>query len=210
METTYTYKINPKLFGSLYCPTCKSKLKRKRLIDIFSQGLICKNNHHFFIELKEPSLTESAKCPFIKGPIFKKAEDVKLIKSWLTNFTYRSKLNGQLAVMIRRIYEIYTANLHIPNECDVFKYCPLCAKSLKEFEQRDIWVQGLRCNEGHKFFDRLGSLRFQYQGEDLILETEMSDEILHTLLKSWLKRDKVLETQLHRQIKSILINYKEK
>lgn len=208
LEPIYKYPIDKKLLNFLHCPTCKSELHRLQLLDIFTQGLICENNHRFFIELQNPIGTETAKCASIIGSTAK--DNKRIIKSWLTNFKLRSKLNSQLATMIRRIYEISESNKNITYEYNIFKYCPFCVKPLENFEQSDAWVQGLRCSNAHEFLARTGEgIGFSYRKEHICLVEEMSNTTLLILLKNWLKEkiSSALRNQLHSQIKEIMISF---
>lgn len=207
VELIYEYKFDPKLFNLLACPTCKSKLKKIQLIDMFAQGLICENNHRFFIELKAPLSIETAKCSSIKGTTIKNSSEI--IKIWLTNFQYRSKLNNQLAAIIRRIYEILNENIRILHNSDVFKYCPFCFDALRKFEQNDIWFQGLKCGNSHQFLARNG-ISFFFGNEQVTLQEEMPDTVLFDLIKTWLRnKNGELKSNLHDQIRLVMENFRQ-
>ncbi len=209
IEPIYKYTIDQKMLDSLRCPTCKSKLERVQLIDLFVQGLACNNNHRFYIELQTPIISvKRVKCTSMKGSIAR--DNMGIIKSWLTDFKLRSNLNNQLATMVRRIYEITKDNLNVAYGYDIFRYCPFCVNPLKKFEQSDIWVQGLRCNNTHEFFAREGQgIGFLFEGEYINLVEEMSNTSLLVLLKNWLKEkiSRELKVQLHSQIVSVMLSF---
>jgi len=205
-EYTYKYKFLKKLIDLLRCPTCKYKLNPIQLIDIFLLGLVCDNNHRFFIELQSPLATETVKCASIEGPTIKNRDNLEIIRVWLTDFKFRSKLNNQLAIMIRRIYEISKDNLHIIYDYNIFKYCPLCSMPLREFKQDDVWIKGLKCKNNHEFFERDG-VGFSFDGGYVNLKEEMADKVLYSLIKRWLKKEKNLQLQLHSQIKLVLMEF---
>ena len=211
IEPAYTYRFDLALFDALYCPTCKLRLNRVQLVDIFVQGFACKNKHRFYITLQEPNCTESAKCSKIRGPYYKNFNSLELGKKWLMEFEYRSKLNNQLATIVRRIYEISMMGLRVPYDAStqqdkVFHYCLLCKEPLKLFSQSDAWVEGLKCPNNHEYFSRNG-LTFSFHNKSIIFHDEMSDKTLTSLINLWLAGGKELATQLHDQVKLILEDY---
>jgi hypothetical protein len=206
-EDTFKFNIDPKLYGLLHCPTCKLKFITTDFLDIFVQGFSCKNAHRFFIELQNPLMDASAQCEKMILNDLENNKDEDLIRLWLATNTLREKLNNQLATIMRRIYEIYTASLHIKYDQEIFQYCLLCRDSLKPFEIQG-WGQGLKCGSGHEFSERDG-VHFMYKGNIVYLRPDMSDENLRFLVSAWLKGDKTLDTNLHPRIKSILSKYKK-
>lgn len=210
-DSLHRYNFDKRLLDQIYCPTCKDRLSRVELVDVFVQGLKCGNGHRFFIPLIEVLLSETEKCPLLESVEDRSSDPLKIIRIWLSDVNYRSKLNGQLALILRRIYEIKTNNLHNKKDATsgaeaIFKFCPICMNPLVKFEQDDIWVQGLKCSEGHEYFARNG-IHFFVEGELVELHDEIADSTMLSLVKSWLQDKKVLKSQLHYQIKMILENY---
>lgn len=204
-DNIYKVNVDTNLLNSLKCPSCKADLNKHEIIDIFELGLSCKNNHRFYVEIRIPLSTNTENCAVIEWPLANDNELV-VIQSWLTDFNLRSKLNNQLANIIRRILEIKSKKINIENNYEVFKYCIFCSNELSEFQQNDVWVKGLECIKHHRFLVRNG-LGFQVNGYSLKLQDDMSNSILVNLVEAWLRPNKFLEKQLHEQIKRILKDF---
>lgn len=192
-----------------YCPTCRSELNPYSLKDAYLQGLSCLNEHYFFKTCQDVLSTESIKASKMSSPASGNEKDIDVIEYWLTDNKARATLNNQIAVILRRIYEILKDNRHIPYNDKVFVFCPLCRMPLEMFDQPDIWVRGKRCNNSHEFYERGGTVNFSFQGKRENLSEEMSDKTLLFLIDGWLKSNRLLEEQLHGEVKKILTKFKE-
>lgn len=190
-----------------YCPTCGLELTSYPLLDIYLLGFSCPNNHYFFKTCQEVKSIESLKAKKMQPPASKGENNFDVIEYWLTDKKARAVLNNQIAVLLRRIHEIYKDDRHIIYDSPVFILCPVCAKTLEAFDQPDMWVQGKRCNNAHEFYERGGTIHFSFQGERNNLSQEMSDKTLSSLVDGWLKDNRSLEDQLHVEVRKILARF---
>ncbi|MBI1882929.1 MAG: hypothetical protein HYS08_01820 [Chlamydiae bacterium] len=206
MEKVYEYKIELRSLDLLHCPTCRLELRRIFLMDPFLQGLICEKQHRFFVELKAPLSVETAKSSLIEAPPNKNRNDLEIIKRWLGQIQYRSKLNNQLATILRRIHDISVEGLHISYDYSIFQYCPICADGLRNFDHENSWTQGLRCSRGHEYGARNG-IGFILEKQHIQLQEEMEDKMLFSLIDGWLRKDTLVKEQLHQEIELVLSNF---
>ena len=209
VKEVFQFDVDQKLIDRFYCPTCRLKLRRTHLLDSFVQGLVCRDGHRFFITLQAPTSVATDQAAAIQSSL-EETNSSQIIKMWLTNYALRSKLNEQLATMMRRIYEIEEHALHVASDATagtqtVFRYCPLCRDNLVLFDQSDAWVEGLRCPRGHEYRARDG-LSFFPGGKLVKFHEEMADGTLNTLIEFCLK-DNPNDLQVHRQIRSVLQDY---
>lgn len=189
-----------------YCPACGSEFRNHPLKDIYLVGMSCKNGHYFYADCKDVSGRASTR-PSISSPEYNGHNEREIIEFWLTDIDARAALNPQLAVMIRRIHEILFENRHIPQEHEIFKYCPICRSELMNYDQDDCWVQGKKCSNSHEYAERGGAINGVHAGERIGLSAEMSDESLRWLIDGWLKDRKVLKAQLNKELAQILHKY---
>jgi len=201
-------EIQSEWLDTFHCPLCKLPLKKVDTLDIFIQGMKCERNHRFYIPLKSPSMAAVERCTSTKGS--PQNDELAVVQDWLTDVKLRSVLRDDLATILRRIYEIKTANMRVAytpsaaHIAEIFKYCPLCTELLNPYNQDDVWVQGMQCANGHQFRMRNG-IAFSIGDSTLIyLHEEMADETLHWSIDQWFKDDPRFRKQLHPQIKAIL------
>ncbi len=186
----------------IYCPSCCEKLNKIDSIDIFIEKFSCKNNHRFYVPIQEVNASKSEKVHGISLKSTQNDEDS--ILKWLSENKYRKFLNDQLALLLRRIYEIKKNGNNITDDgLSQFIYCPLCKDKLLQFKQVDIWVIGLRCNNNHNFLYRNG-----VRDDNFKLCDEPSNKTLLFLIKTWLKKNSILESNINEQILNILKRYK--
>lgn len=192
-----------------YCPTCGAELTPYSLIDIHLSGLSCQNKHYFYETNKDVLSVDSLRVKEIKKTASKNKNDLELIEYWLTEKEARSVINDQIAVILRRIYEIIKEQRHIHYEKSVFVLCPICRGKLETFKQPDVWVEGLKCNNSHKYYERGDTIRFKVHDILRNLSKEMSDETVLFLVDGWLKENSLSDTQLHDDMKRIMKKYKK-
>lgn len=193
-----------------YCPTCGAELGPYPIKDIYLSGLSCPNKHFFFKSKRDVLSIDSLKAKSRPSPSSDGGRDLEVIEYWLTDEGARATLNDQIAVILRRIYEILKDRRHISREPNVFVFCPLCRMPLKDFDEGDSWQRGQRCNNSHEYRERGGTVDFWIEGTRANLSEEMPDVTLMVLLECWLKGDRLSETQLHGEIKKILSRFKER
>ena len=151
---------------------------------------------------------DSEKAQSFPSPKFNEKNASEIIEYWLTNEEARAKLNTQIAVMIRRIYEISTHKKHISKPVNAFTLCTICNNELRKYEQPDIWVVGKKCSQSHEFAERGNAIHFFYSGIVVELSTEMSDDSVSWLANQWLKeKNKQMKLQLNKELVAVLKIY---
>jgi len=193
-----------------FCPTCGDEFGPYPLMDIYLKGYSCANGHYFYSEIKKVLAVDSAKAQSFPSPKFNGENDGEIIEYWLTNEEARSKLNTQIAVIIRRIHEITKQKKHISKQVNAFTRCTICNNELIKYEQPDIWVVGKKCSQSHEVAERGNAIHFFHSGELVELSAEMSDDLVLWLSKQWLKdkSNKHMKTQLNKEIIGLLDKYK--
>jgi len=191
----------------MYYPTSQEDLISISVLDIFASAYSCENDHRFLCYEKEVLSDESDRAVELDSPISPTASDLCVIEYWLSNEDAREHLNGQLAEMLQNIYWSSQADKHTALKGSSFVYCSICREKLEHFEQDDCWLQGKRCNNGHKYYERGGKMNYTIDGKSAHLVREMPREVLASLVTGWLKNNPVLEPQLHYQIRNVFEHY---
>lgn len=145
---------------------------------------------------------ESAKTGGMRVPLAESASPTEVARYWLTNSQARDRLNPQLAHLLRQFLEQRALSFE-----PEFKWCPVCGKPLSPFEQPDIWVQGLTCENKHEFAARGGHIGGSAGGERISLLGEYSEKALKSVIGGWLKPNPLLSSQLHASLRSVLEHY---
>ena len=191
----------PKVLRSgCFCPSCSEQLTAGRSEDPYAICLACDNGHRFFIMPEPPLAPETATAKNAKFPELGNRTPAGIASFWLSDPRARSILNEQLAQLLRAILESRSV-IEEPK----FSYCPICRESLLPYEQRDIWVQGLRCGNNHSWACR-GWRLFSAARNGIKLQAENSDVVIGLLINSWLKRHPNLDTNLHDSVRRVLLN----
>jgi hypothetical protein len=120
---------------------------------------------------------------------------------WLSEPGPRSILNQQLAQLLRVTLESRSV-LDEPR----LTFCAICGDVLGDWDQPDIYVQGLRCSNGHCWTSRGGRLTSLVDGMCLTLQAEYADATVSKLIASWLKGSPYLDTNLHESIRRVLMS----
>lgn len=167
-----------------YCPKCKSSLRRRSRVDIFTRGLICANGHHFFVPIRHVSLDQQ------KGNVsYSSADDRDIAKAWLTKPELRDHLNDAVAEALEfyldaeKNGELTQRKNHAPNS-----YCFLCGEEMTS-SGTDGWVLGLQCKKHHQLFERGSRLWTIVDGEMWQLCNEMVPDFFYETLESFLSKD---------------------
>lgn len=189
------------LSASPFCPSCGDQFDLDACADPFSTCLICAKGHRFFIMPSCPLAAETAKAKAASFPEISDLPPAGIASFWLSDPRARSILNEQLAEFLRAFLESRQV-LDEPR----FLFCPRCTQELVEHEQHDIWVQGLRCGNGHFWNLRGGRLYSAMESTRLELHAENSDMVVGRLIASWLRGDPHLETNLHESVRSVLLS----
>ena len=159
-----------------FCPYCKLDLNEYELIDPYMIGFACKNHHRFHIEIiRDGQFTD-------KSLQSDKTSPLEIAKDWLTDKNLRKQVQNQLAEILRKYIDIQTSISNEEEKNQSFMYCPICTFDLKEFEQDDVWVVGLKCSNNHILYSRNG---LSYDGA--WLKTDISKDTFSFLIKSYLE-----------------------
>jgi hypothetical protein len=133
-----------------FCPRCKSSLCKYEIIDPYSVGLKCSNNHKFHVETQQNDFYEN-------NLRVDKDSNLEIAKEWLVNTAFRQNIQSQVAEILRKYVEQSEIKDEPTDESDLLdNYCPVCSLAFKEFKQDDVWVIGLTCANGHIFYSRNG------------------------------------------------------
>jgi len=172
-----------------YCPDCKSDLHKYEIIDRYSVGLKCLNNHKFHIDIQQNDFYE-------KSLTVNKNNNIEIAKEWLNNENYRKNINSQIAEVLRKFIESSDLASSPENQNILEKYCPVCSLSLKEFKQEDVWVKELKCTNDHIFHSRNG---LSYNNSTL--KPDIDKTQFQALIESYLNSDQ--KEQLPGQIAAL-------
>ncbi|MGH9624618.1 MAG: hypothetical protein ACRD4G_09815 [Bryobacteraceae bacterium] len=118
---------------------------------------------------------------------------------WLTDPIARAALNEQLAELLRAYVEG-----RLPSRDIAFRQCPFCGEQLREYEQPDIWVQGLRCRNAHSWASRGNWLGTVVDGRSFGVHSELQASTVRQLIGVWLKGGPFLDTQVHKSVHQVL------
>jgi hypothetical protein len=160
-----------------FCPHCKSILYKCEIIDPYSVGLKCSNNHKFHVEIQQNEFHE-------KNLKANKDNNLEIAKEWLTNEDFRKNIHAQLAEILRKYIELNNLTSQLENQSISDNYCPVCSLDLQGFDQDDVWVKGLKCANEHIFYSRNG---LSYNNSTLI--PDISETGFYSLIRSYLSED---------------------
>jgi hypothetical protein len=185
--------------NELRCPTCGDALAASPCADHLALCLSCSAGHRFFVIPESPPAVETPTAASMQLPRLSGKSPEVVAAFWLSDDEARSLLNEQLAELLRAIIE----NRRVPNEPS-FSRCPLCGDALCEYEQPDIWVQGLRCSNSHSWASRGSRLYGIAGGTRFTLHAELSDMTVAQLIAGWLQGNRALDSQLHDSVRRVL------
>jgi len=182
----------------LHCPTCAGQLAVTPSADPLAVCLACAADHRFFVmpvydtQTRHDAVTE--RFAELEG---KPTETVATF--WLSDTRARPALNEQLAELLRTVIEGRRLK-----ERPTFSHCPICGERLTHYEQPDIWVAGLQCQNTHQWVLRGGRLFGRVGDARLTLHAELSDEMASQLIRAWLNDGRDLKPQLHESVRRVL------
>jgi hypothetical protein len=197
----HSANIPEQLRARCYCPGCGDLLSPGLTADPCAICLVCKRDHRFFIMPETPLAVDTARAAEAS---FSEIRDLSLpaiASFWLSNPDARSILNQQLAQLLRVTLESRRV-LEEPRQ----SYCAICGGGLGDWDQPDIYVQGLCCSNGHLWTSRGGRLTSLIEGKCLTLQAEYSDTTVSLLIATWLKGSLYLDTNLHESIRRVLMS----
>jgi hypothetical protein len=179
-----------------FCPACKLPLDEYEILDPFMAGLRCKNNHCFHIEIAHGEFKNNALMA-------NTTNNIEIATEWLTNTELRAEIQNQVAEILRKYIELSDSNYTDTEETNSNKFCPICGLTLEEFKQDDVWVQGLKCSNGHQLYSRSG-LSFN----NATLTPDINKDTFSVLVKSYLEEEQ--RQHLPNQITQLLTEINEK
>lgn len=186
----------------MFCPTCKSDVHGHALLDANLKGYACERGHVFYETLNEQFggiPTADTVQPLPDG-----SSDVEVLKFWLTNPYARERLPNQLALVCRRIVELVENDRHVTRTESPFAFCPACGAALSRFDSDDLYMQGLRCLNGHEFWGRGSTIIFTERGTRKNLSAEPDDDEMPTMIEYWTGDSVWIRPYVHPQLRGVL------
>jgi hypothetical protein len=190
--------IPEELSAQSYCPFCGGHLVAIKSADPWAVCLACESNHRIFIMPAQPLAVHTAKAASANFPQIRNFSPEGIASFWLSDPHARSLLNEQLAILLRAMLD----RRSVPSELR-FSFCPICAKALAEYDQPDVWVQGLCCKSGHTWAHRGGCLS---ANKNLALHSEPHDALMSQQIGFLVKGDTRLKSNLHDSVRQALMS----
>lgn len=186
----------------MFCPACRSELREHVLLDPRLKGYACGGGHFFYSTLKE----QFGGIPRAAGvrPLPGGSSDVQVLKFWLTDPHARERLPNQLALVCRRLVEIAEHGRHVAKVENPFAFCPSCGDALSRFDSDDVYSRGLRCTNGHEFWERGGTVDYTERGARANLSAELDDDYMPALIEYWLDDSAWVRPYVHPQLRDVL------
>ena len=184
-----------------FCPSCGHLLSRGECADPWSICLVCDSDHRFFVMPESPLASDSRTASSLHLPQLADLPANAIASFWLSEQMVRSKLNSQLAKVLRGIVD----GRRLPYEPS-YSHCPLCGKGLSEYQTTDIWHSTFRCSVGHAWGLRGGEFRTKIGDGWFMMHGEFSDDVTRKLIAAWLKGDPNLDTNLHESVRGVLLS----
>ena len=185
----------------MFCPTCQSAFFEHPLLDPYLKGYACKNGDVFHTTLIEQAGGIPTADTIQPPPMI---DDVQILKFWLADSHARERLPNQLALVCRRIVEIVESHHHVQEIENPFEFCPTCAETLSPFDSDDVYLQGLRCRNGHEFWWRGSTVHYVERGVRATLSAELDDDFIPKLIEYYAGDDELIRPYVHPQLRSVL------
>lgn len=199
MEVAHTPTV---FLQGIWCPQCGKRSSPKGCADPFAVCFACAMDHRFYIPAAYAVSSQTEKASSLSVPAVAGASDAEIAQYWLTNPYARGHLNSQLVELLRQFVE-HRALSYEPR----FNWCPACGKSLSPFDQPDVWVQGLACENGHEFMERGGYISGSLGGEHISLLAEYPATAMKAVIGGWLKPNSIFAHQMHPTVRNILEHF---
>lgn len=184
-----------------FCLSCGHLLSRAECADHWSICLVCDSDHRFFVMPEGPLASDSRTASSLHLPQLAGLPAKAIASFWLSEPTVRSKLNSQLAKVLRGIVD----GRRLAYEPS-YSHCPLCGEGLSEYQTTDMWHWCFRCSVGHVWWLRGGEFGTKIGDGLFTLHAEFSDETTRGIIASWLKGDPHLDTNLHESVRRVLLS----
>lgn len=185
----------------MFCPTCRLAFHEHTLIDPNLKGYACKNGDVFYTTLIE-QIGGIPTADTIQPPTM--SNDIEILKFWLADRRARERLPNELAVVCRRIVEIADNNHHVTKVAEPFVFCPTCGETLSRFESDDLYMQGLKCRNGHEFWCRGRTVSYIERGVRKNLSAELDDDYLPNLIEYYAGDEELIKPYVHPQLRGVL------
>jgi hypothetical protein len=185
----------------MFCPTCRSGLHERVILDPSLKGYACKNADIFYTTLIE-QVGGIPTADTIQPPPMN--DDIQVLKFWLAHRQARERLPNQLALVCRRIVEIVESNQHVAQVENPFAFCPTCGETLSRFDSDDLYMQGLRCRSGHEFWWRGSTVHFVERGVRANLSAELTDDYIPKLINFYTGDNELIKPYVHPQLRGAL------
>jgi hypothetical protein len=189
----------------MFCPTCRSTLSERALLDANLKGYACSKGDRFYTTL----IDQAGGMPTadtIEPPPLK--DDLQILKFWLTDTAARARVPNQLAVACRRIVEMAERHHHVARVEEPFAFCPKCGETLSRFDSDDQYMQGLRCTSGHEYWWRGSTLHYVEGGIRANLSAELDDEFLRKVIEYYAGGNEYVEPYVHPQLRAVLKRFR--
>jgi len=128
----------------LHCPTCAETLEEDTSVDAHRIQLHCRNGHRYHYFSKAVDYGSSVEASAVSTPHF--TSDIDCLRFWLSDA--RHVLGDPLAELATGILRCYEGH-RLPEEPAKAQQCPQCGSLLSAFDDDDVWVQSMRCTQGH-------------------------------------------------------------
>ncbi len=185
----------------MFCPRCQAALLERTLLDPCLKGYGCERGHVFYTTLIEQA-GGIPRADTIQPPPMN--NDLHALKFWLTDRHARERLPNQLAVVCRRIVETIEDHHHVATVDNPFAFCPTCGGTLSRFASDDVYMQGLKCRNGHEFWWRGSTVSYTQSGVKANLSAELDDDGIPRLIAYYTGDDELIEPYVHPELRSVL------
>ena len=192
------------LLAECRCPECGGTLAPGNSADPWALCLRCESGHRYFLMPESPGYGEATEAVSARFPELDGKNPADIAAFWLKEPSARRLLNEQLAVLLRFILESGTGDPGLS-----FRYCPFCGGALEGYEQPDVWVNGLRCENGHEWAERGGRLSCVLRGFGYVFHADLDESVARTLALGWTRNNPTLVANLPDSVRRVLEDWLE-
>jgi hypothetical protein len=190
----------------MFCPICNADLYERTLLDPSLKGYACKNGDVFYTTLIEQAGGIPTADTIHPPPM---NSDIQVLKFWLADRHARERLPNQLALVCRRIVEMVESHHHVAHIESPFAFCPACGETLSCFDSADVYMQGLRCGNGHELWWRGSTVNYQEGGVRANLSAELADDHIPQLIAYYAGDNELITPYVHPQLRGVLKRFGE-
>ena len=187
------------LLAGCRCPECAGALAPGESADPWALCLRCESGHRYFVMPESPSHRQAAEAVSARFPELEGKNPADIAAFWLKEPSARRLLNEQLAELLRFILESAAGDPGLS-----FRYCPFCGGALARYEQPDVWVNGLRCDNGHEWAERGGRLSCVLRRFGYVFHADLDESVARTLALGWTRDNPTLASDLPESVRRVL------